>query len=123
RPAYSEASRRMFAVLFPRGRLALAMLATLLVACVVLENCGLAGLAPAGVGTTGQSATPGVAFHRQGGVTIYSVTPQGGPPPPATPEVNPGGPMVLTPPVPAFFLEGNLYRNSDVYRADTGLPA
>ena len=53
---------------------------------------------------------------------VYYVTPQGGPPPAATPEINPGGPMIFSSPTPPFFIDGNLYRNNDVYRADTGTP-
>jgi outer membrane protein assembly factor BamB len=52
---------------------------------------------------------------------VYYVTPQGGPPPTQTPQVNLGL-RLLSPPTPVFFLDGHLYRNSSVYRVDTGAP-
>jgi outer membrane protein assembly factor BamB len=58
----------------------------------------------------------------QGPGTTYFVTPQGGQPLPVKVQVNPGGPMILSPPTPPFFLGGNLYRNAQVYRTDTGAP-
>lgn len=53
---------------------------------------------------------------------VYYVTPQGGPPPAMTPQINPGGPMILSNPMPAFFLAGEVFRNATAYRADTGAP-
>src|SRR5579859_6007175 len=110
------------ATLSINSRLALAAGAALLVTGVLLASCGLQGQSPGSPGPKPQSAMPSVASQKQGGVTVYSVTPQGGPPPAVTPEVNPGGPMILTPPLPAFYLGGDVYRNNDAYRADTGLP-
>jgi outer membrane protein assembly factor BamB len=62
------------------------------------------------------ATSPGFA---QGKGPIYYVTPQGGPPS-STPQANPGGPMILSAPTPAFFLDGRLYRNSSAYSADSG---
>ncbi len=50
---------------------------------------------------------------------VYYVTPQGGPPLARTPQVNLGL-RLISPPTPVFFLDGHLYRNSSVYRVDTG---
>jgi outer membrane protein assembly factor BamB len=50
---------------------------------------------------------------------VYYVTPQGGPPPTQTPQINMGL-RLISPPTPVFFLDGSLYRNGSVYRADTG---
>lgn len=68
----------------------------------------------------GQPPASNVVSHGHG--PIYYVTPPGGPQPTATPQVNPGGPMILSGPEPALFIDGNLYRDNDVYSAGTGEP-
>lgn len=102
-PAHTPASQR-------RRRLAIP-----LVAIVVIL---LAGGLLAGFVLTRQHGTSSPITQGRG--PIYYVTPQGGPPPASTPKVNPGGPMLLAGPTPAFFLNGNIYRNSSVYSADSG---
>lgn len=57
----------------------------------------------------------------QGSGTIYSVTPQSRQPLPERNQSNPGGPMILSAPTPPFFLDGSLYRDTQVYRANTGV--
>jgi outer membrane protein assembly factor BamB len=56
-----------------------------------------------------------------GSGTFYSVTPQGGQPLPKKNQPNTGGLAVLSAPTPPFFLDGSLYRDTQVYRADTGV--
>jgi hypothetical protein len=115
-PAPGRGSRRVF-------RVTLAAFATVLVVAVLLGSFVLIRSvpAPSGAAALGQRSTmSSVSTQKQGSVTVYSVTPQGGPPPPVTPGVRAGGLMILTPPIPAFFLAGNVYRNNEVYRADTG---
>ncbi len=53
----------------------------------------------------------------------YVVTPDGGSPPYQTPITNPGGPMILAPPDAAYYLNGYLYQDTNVYHANTGTPA
>ena len=91
-------------------RVAVAVIAAVLVAGVLL-----------GFAIRGQRAIPsGISQgHRP---AVYYITPQGGPPPASTPQTNRGGPHILSSPTPPFFLGGNVYRNSQVYSADTGEP-
>lgn len=55
----------------------------------------------------------------QGHGPVYYVTPLGGPQPASTPQIC-SCPMILSGPEPALFIDGNLYRDNDVYDASTG---
>ncbi len=91
-------------------RITLAAIAAVLVASVLLGSFALR-VQPA--------MFSGISHGRE---PVYYLTPQGGPSKLPTPQVNPGGPMILASPNPPFFIDGNVYRNSIVYRADTGAP-
>lgn len=90
--------------------IAFAAVAAVLVANVLLGNFALR-VQPAVLSRLSQGPEP-----------VYYLTPQGGPSKLPTPQENPGGPMILTNPTPPFFVDGNVYRNSIMYRADTGAP-
>ncbi|MGB8347527.1 MAG: PQQ-binding-like beta-propeller repeat protein [Ktedonobacteraceae bacterium] len=99
--------------------IAAAVIAAVLIVGVVLM--ALRGQPPA-PRVVSQGYEPGSATRvvSQGHGPIYYVTPPGGPLPASTPQINPGGPMVLANPTPPFFIDGNVYRDSDAYRAATG---
>lgn len=69
----------------------------------------------------GQYPVPGIVSQQPTPANHYVITPQGGPRPPSTPVVS-SGPQILVPPTPPFFLDGNVYLNTHVYRANTGVP-
>ncbi|HET8846825.1 MAG TPA: PQQ-binding-like beta-propeller repeat protein [Ktedonobacteraceae bacterium] len=78
----------------------------------------VAGVLVGSLGIIRQHTLSGVA---QGQGPVYYVTPQGGPPA-STPQGSQGGLRILASPIPPFFLDGNVYRNRNVYRSDTGAP-
>ncbi len=56
----------------------------------------------------------------QGHGPVYYITPEGKIPPASTPHI--GGLHIDGSPTPPFFIDGNVYRNSSVYSAATGVP-
>ncbi|GCE24241.1 sigma-70 family RNA polymerase sigma factor [Dictyobacter kobayashii] len=106
----------------PRARKTLRNIVALIAAAlIIVVTAGLLGISA----LRGQ-AGPGPVTPKGGGPVVkntagpvYHITPEAvSSVPPA--RSNPGGPAGLPSPTPAFFLNGNLYRNTSVYSADTG---
>jgi outer membrane protein assembly factor BamB len=91
-------------------RVAVAVIAAVLVAGVLVGSFAIRGQS---------TVSPGIS---QGRGPVYYITPQGGPPTSSTPQIGSNGPAMLSNPTPPFFVDGNVYRDSNVYRADTGAP-
>ncbi len=86
-------------------RVAVAVIAAVLVAGVLLGSFALRG----------QGSTSG------GTSRIYYITSPSGSSS-STSQGSSGGPAILSNPTPPFFINGNVFRNSQVYSADTGVP-
>jgi outer membrane protein assembly factor BamB len=89
-------------------RVAIAMIAAVLVVGVLLGNFALRGQ------NTGSGGSSQVG-------PVFYITPQDGPSS-STPQESSGGPKIMSNPMPPFFIDGNVYRDSHVYRGDTGVP-
>lgn len=97
-----------------------AAIVMVLIAGTLLGNMLLAQRSVPPVASQGQAPVHAITPVSQSQGPVYTITPQGGPVP--TPEASAGGPAIALPPTPPFFLDGNLYRNTTVYRVDTGAP-